>query len=483
MARIRNGDFCGLLPNRANRQRLRFASCPAIVCLLHGGLIRPNGKDMSDPTQTLFFHTFGRASFFFTLELVTICSKLFFNWKEHWIWSHFEYQSHNGFDGVKATSSLSSLCWCHRWRVFKPSWWRRTLGYQCYDLAWHGCWNDWNSFSSDAMLSRNTGIPIGSLDSLQIGFFKRLWRLRTKGNWHLATISPQHCIDCKAHHLSMYLNWHHGKEPNLPFGSTSKVSRWPKPGGSSTFVALQLVGRDNVSAEHGCENHRAVEPVQILDAEGIGDDIWLDPNDPSDQTGGRFNSLWLLLNYNLGSQGARALGESLANSSISPSPVSILILVPTILARRCQSPGWVTGQIPAFHCHLYRFWSWFQQSWLTRCQSPGWVTGQIPALSPVSILILVPTILARRCQSPGWVTGQIPAFHRHLSLATGDWLNALLFLSQGCWNSECYERMDTSYYLVLKKELIDDVYTSILRLRSVSNLVVMTIFGRDPRAP
>ena len=65
MARIRNGDFCGLLPNRANRQRLRFASCPAIVCLLHGGLIRPNGKDMSDPTQTLFFPYIRKGIFFF----------------------------------------------------------------------------------------------------------------------------------------------------------------------------------------------------------------------------------------------------------------------------------------------------------------------------------------------------------------------------------------------------------------------------------
>ena len=43
--------------------------------------------------------------------------------------------------------------------------------------------------------------------------------------------------------------------------------------GLRLFVALQLVGRDNFSAEHGCENHRAVEPVQILDAEGIGDDV------------------------------------------------------------------------------------------------------------------------------------------------------------------------------------------------------------------
>ena len=34
--------------------------------------------------------------------------------------------------------------------------------------------------------------------------------------------------------------------------------------------------------------------------------------EPSDQTGGRFKWLWWLLNYNLGSQGARALGESLA---------------------------------------------------------------------------------------------------------------------------------------------------------------------------
>ena len=34
--------------------------------------------------------------------------------------------------------------------------------------------------------------------------------------------------------------------------------------------------------------------------------------EPSDQTGGRFKWLWWLLNYNLGSQGARVLGESLA---------------------------------------------------------------------------------------------------------------------------------------------------------------------------
>ena len=276
----------------------------------------------------------------------------------------------------KSTSNLSSLCWCHRWRVFKPSWWRRTLGYQCYELAWHGCWkSDWNSFSSHAMLIRNTGIPIGSLGSLQIGFFKRRWRLRTKGNWHLAMISPQHCIDCK--HIIFQCIWTDTMEKN----QTCRLEALRKSQGDQSqvglrlFVALQLVGRDNFSAGHGCENHRAVEPVQILDAEGIGDDVWLDPNDPSDQTGGRFNSLWLLLNYNLGSQGARALGES---------------------------------------------------------------------------------------------------------LATGDWLNALLFLSQGCWKSDYNERLDTSDYLVLKKEFIDDVY---IRLRSVSNLVVMTIFGLDPRAP
>ena len=34
--------------------------------------------------------------------------------------------------------------------------------------------------------------------------------------------------------------------------------------------------------------------------------------EPSDQTGGRFKWLWWLLNYNLGWQGARALCESLA---------------------------------------------------------------------------------------------------------------------------------------------------------------------------
>ena len=98
IARIRNGDFCGLLPNRPC-QRLRFASCPAIVCLLHGGLIRTNGKDMSDPTETLFFPYIRKGIFFFHTRISNYMFQI--EVKRALNGSHFEYQSHDGFDGVK----------------------------------------------------------------------------------------------------------------------------------------------------------------------------------------------------------------------------------------------------------------------------------------------------------------------------------------------------------------------------------------------
>ena len=126
-----------------------------------------------------------------------------------------------------------------------------------------------------------------------------------------------------------HLNWHHGNicgqrtksetclEALRMFqDDQSHVSLW-------LFVAMQLVGkRQRFGWTWLGENHRGVEP--------------------SDQTGGRFKWLWWLLNYNLGWQGARALGESLAKFQ---------------------------------HFPLHLFWSWFQQSWLTRCQSLGSVTG------------------------------------------------------------------------------------------------------------
>ena len=67
--------------------------------------------------------------------------------------------------------------------------------------------------------------------------------------------------------------------------------------------------------------------------------------------------------------------------------------------------------------------------------------------SPAFILIFEPTILAHKVPE-SWVS------HR-----TGDWLNASDSLSQDRWNSDYYERLETSYCLVLKKEFIDDVYT------------------------
>ena len=63
--------------------------------------------------------------------------------------------------------------------------------------------------------------------------------------------------------------------------------------------------------------------------------------EPSDQTGGRFKWLWWLLNYKLGSQGARVLGESLAKFQHFTVFAFILILVPTILAHKVPE-SWVS---------------------------------------------------------------------------------------------------------------------------------------------
>ena len=158
---------------------------------------------------------------------------------------------------------------------WKENWMGAILHIKAFRVSmvskWHQIW----SRSGDVMASSCT---IGSLGSLQMA----LWhRLQGTSSW------------------KKHLNWHHGnicgqrtksetclEALRMSQDDQSHVSLW-------LFVAMQLVGkRQRFGWTWLGENHRGVEP--------------------SDQTGGRFKWLWWLLNYNLGSQGARVLGESLA---------------------------------------------------------------------------------------------------------------------------------------------------------------------------
>ncbi len=126
------------------------------------------------------------------------------------------------------------------------------------------------------------------------------------------------CIDWEA--LWKYL-W--AKNETCCLEALRKVSRWPKPCESLTSCGFAACWK----RQRFGKNHQGVEP---------GRSLTLKPQ-----------------------QVTRVV--DLNRYDEQPQLQSWL--------RRCQSPGWVASEILAFH--LYRFWSWFQQSWVEGARVMG----------------------------------------------------------------------------------------------------------------